>query len=663
MCYTFIQMLRISSRDAFYVGWQKENAMLLCFLLPFLYSLLLGCAWSAVFHKKFSSSLAPAFLTHILIVFLSGLIFGRLLIGIYGGIALAVIGILWAAYQNRGACSPTDSFRKLWDNGLFLFTLFYVFCFVTNCYKRFLWWDEYMHWGMFLKESLHLDTFYCASPLQFAHKDYVPALTLFETIWCRLCGGFSEPDAYRSMQIFMFSLLMPMFERFSRTQEIDRRAAGNSMIKNRLAEMSAAAFVLLIPLVFQTANGFMFYHSIYCDIPVGVVFFYSVFEAYRNHESMWYQSLLLTLSLSVMVLTKMTSMALMPLVLGFFAFKLLIASDRPVRRETFTCFIPQLLIPVSLWYAFNRYVDRFVDSTGDIQSYDGMKLSSVAEVFSDPAKSSIPYLGQVRELYIDRLLSEDVLLRGSYIVVLTVVVLAFVLLALLTGPGTQRRRLMWTGIWTLGSGILYAVLMYFLYATAFSEREALMLASFDRYMNSFLISVILLLTAAFYESELWKKHKRTFFVILLIFFLDLSLLHRNAFEQMLPGNLSHDEEKIAFYTEAASIINDTTPENARIYLLRRADNGSVMWRLRYLCSPRTIDWDSVGPPVTDFDVWSTDLSAGEFAERLKDYDYIFFFGVDDMFMEKYAGVFDNLPPEPDEKIFKLSSTESTLHLE
>lgn len=113
------------------------------------------------------------------------------------------------------------------------------------------------------------------SPLSFAHKDYVPGITLFEVIWCKLNGRYAEADVYRAIQIFMFSLLMPMFEGISEYIEENIYISTNTIknIKYRLFQLVAVIIVMLIPLVFSVSNAFCFYHSIYCDVAVGIVFF------------------------------------------------------------------------------------------------------------------------------------------------------------------------------------------------------------------------------------------------------------------------------------------------------------------------------------------------------------------------------------------------------
>lgn len=62
--------------------------------------------------------------------------------------------------------------------------------------------------------------------------------------------------------------------------------------------------VLLIPLLFSTSNAFYFYHSIYCDIAVGIVFFWCVFEAYREQDDLTYHLLSITIGVTILILSK-----------------------------------------------------------------------------------------------------------------------------------------------------------------------------------------------------------------------------------------------------------------------------------------------------------------------------------------------------------------------
>ena len=349
------------------------------FVCPLLYSFLMGLTWAQFFKRKFINSLAPAYMMHILFVMLTGILPPyRLSIGIYGGMVLTVMAACFIIFQNTRNRKITRENVKsflsafLSDEGVLLFLAFYVFFYLINFYKHFLEWDEFMHWGMFLKENLRLDRPYCTSQLSFAHKDYVPAISLFETIWCRLSGGFSEPDAYRAVQVFMFSLLMPMFEKvISHANTIFEESSCErklqQILKSLLFRFSAVLLVLIIPLVFNTKDCFRFYHTIYCDIAVGIVFYWCLFEVVRDCDDICYQMMILVIGCSTLVLAKMISMALLPLVSGLYFLRLVFFSEK--KSSLFRIFISTVTItgiPTLLWASYSAYVSKWVTKVGNI---------------------------------------------------------------------------------------------------------------------------------------------------------------------------------------------------------------------------------------------------------------------------------------------------------
>ncbi len=637
--------------------------LILRFVCPFIYSMIIGTAWSLWFKKKFSSSLAPSYLTHILVVLLSGLIFKRLSIGIYGGFVIAIAMLFFYVLKNKKTHKLTlDEIRKgiskIWNDGGFVFTVFYVFCFLMNSNKRFVSWDEFSHWGMFLKESIRLDSLYCMSPLNFAHKDYVPAVTLFESIWCKLSFRYAEPDVYRGIQIFMFSMLLPMFERF----DLYSLKLCNSRLSKRLFQLGSVIIVLLVPLIFNTSNAFFFYHSIYCDIAVGIVFYWCLYEAYRKYDNALYSFLVLTIGISVLVLSKMTAMALMPLVIALFAIKFVIFPENRGSRKNCVFFIPIIAVPVALWMWFNSFVTKHMGEQQGTQSYGGMKISSVKEVFTNPENSAITYLKQVKDAYTNAIIHRDILIHGSYVVAILFIVIAFFALTAFLTNEAQKKSVALVGIWTLAAGIYYALLMYFLYATAFSEHEATGLASYERYMNSFVIAALLLLIAVYYDSEIWKDHIKGFYLILIFMTMDLAFLHVGAFDQVLPGNITHDDEIVKAYTDSASIIMNTTADDDSIYIVKRGDNGDFIWHQRYYCSPRTIGGGSIGPMMYEGDIWSSDIEVDALVETLKDYEYIYFLELDEAFLTKYADAFDDPTQLIYGQIYRITDVDSKVKL-
>ena len=642
--------------------------IILRLICPFIYSFILGSAWSLWLKKKFFNSLAPAYLVHILIVLISGLMFNRLSVGIYGGIMIAAImlavGLIREGKKSKSYLAGIGKWiGKWWNEGGIVFTLFYIFCLLINSNKRFIMWDEFSHWGMFLKESLRLDSLFCMSPLEFAHKDYVPAITLFETIWCKLNFRYAEPDVYTGIQVFMFSLLMPLFEKFelySRKNTTGKQEGKKPLILslgNIVLLFCSVAFVLLIPLVFKTNDAFCFYHSIYCDVPIGIMLYWCLFEVYKEYEDYKYTFLLLTIGVSVLVLLKMTAMALVPLVIGLFILKNIFFTEKKIKGKAFALFVPTIVIPVSLWTWFNLFVMKNLGRLDGIQSYGGMKISSVKEVFTNPVNSSIPYLKTVKDRFFDAIIHRDILIRGSYIAVIIFIVLGFFALAIFS-ERKNRKKISLAGVWILVSSVYYMLLMYFLYATAFMEHEAVRLASYERYMNSFVISALLFLVAVYYYSEIWRKHFIVFCTVPLLSSLYLFFLHPEVFKQVLPGSITKDEEFIKEYTDSASVIIDSTEEDDSIYIINREGDEGFLWRQRYLCNPRTIGGGSIGSKINEGDIWSEDLKVIELVDILKCYDYVYFAKLDEDFLFKYSDVFDDNEQLVEGQLYKINYTDS-----
>ena len=638
-------------------------------ICPLIYSLVLGGVWSACFKKKFSSSLAPAFMVHILLVLLSGLIFNHLSIGIWGGIVIALAAALVLVLKHRKELTK-DNVRKyvtkLWNEGLFLFAVFYALCFLLNSTKCFIYWDEFSHWGIFLKENLRLDNFYCTSPMEFFHKDYVPAITLFETIWCKISFRYLEADVYRAMQVFMFSLLMPMLEKVSEhTVKKIGEYGKKSALKYRFYQLGAMFLVLFVPLLFRTIDGFAFYHTIYCDIAVALIFYWCVYESYKESDDKIYQFVSLTIALTVLVLTKMIAMAFLPLIFGVLIVRILFLSRSKMKARYWAFIIPLIGLPVAFWYWFNKFSDRFIEHSGEIQSYDGMSLSQIAEAFGDPAKSSISYLGIVRESYLTAVFTRNILAFGSYALILILITALFFVMAAFIKDKIEKKKTIAAGIWTILSGIYYAFLMYFMYCTNFEEYEARRLASFERYMNTFIIVALFLLLAVYFESELWKSKKKRLplYVLTGVIFAGIAVFYPEAVVQVLPGFVTGDERSMAVFTDGATVIKENTEENSSVYIVVRGDNGDYLRHQEYYCGPRTIGGGSIGPVMYDGDIWSEDMTVDEFIEDLEGYDYIYFSDVDDVFESKYSDAFEDPTLISDGVIYRIVEIDSKVYLE
>ena len=635
------------------------------FFAPLFYSLIIGYAWALIFRQKFLNSLATSYMAHILLVLLSGLLFKKLSYGIILGLVLAIFALIFGLIKEskKDKAFIKNRLNEFQEDGLFIFLIFYIFCFFINFGKRFTEWDEFSHWGMFLKECIRLDCLYCMSPLEFAHKDYVPAFTLFETIWCKLSGGFSEPNAYRAIQMLTFSWIIPICEVKIKSSDASYSAKTKKKRIMLLAVISTYCILLLL-----NQPGTSFFHSIYVDLPMGVLLAWCIVEIYRMKDKR-YLVVELMIGLTVLTLSKMIAIALLPLVLSLVFARFFIFKDNPEElqnktKNNYANIIKNIvllllmgILPAIIWLWFNLFVHKWCHTIGNKQSYFGMMASSILEPFKAIGKSNIEYLGTLRHNYIHAIFYTKLLIiGGSYFLILLLIVIALMVFAVLTKNSYFKKKVCCLNAWIIASGLYYSVLMYYLYATAFTEYEAVRLASYDRYMESFLVTVVLIAIGVYFEHRIFSGEKQRNGLLTASFALMsyMFLFHISAFDTVFTGYISKDINTIWNEWQFANDIIQSCPDAQRIYLVSRGDTGWILVKEKYYCNPIIIGGGSIGPAIDENDIWSIDYSVEEFVDELNKYDYICFHKIDDDFKDKYSVAFNDAYTIENGDIYKVS---------
>lgn len=189
-----------------------------------------------------------------------------------------------------------------------------------------------------------------------AHKDYVPAVTLFEYLWCRLSLAYSEANAYRGIQMLLVAVVLSVAEKI--------RTCGKA-IAGTLQYVFSVLVLMGIPLLFP---AFRFYHTIYEDAIFGILIFYALWVALQDQKSMRCRSVSLSIALSVLIMSKMTAA---PFVLLIWLFYLWNEQKLGRRfRNHWTWQLLPILGSAGIWLGYNQFVKRYVDMSGT-QSYGG----------------------------------------------------------------------------------------------------------------------------------------------------------------------------------------------------------------------------------------------------------------------------------------------------
>lgn len=593
--------------------------------LPLLYSLLVGTAYSMFFKKKFIDSIAPAFFIQILAMLITGVVFAKLSIGIWIVVVISFMTILFLCVKNKSASGLIEVFINSdhrFEVGIIVFFLLYCFIFVSNTGKKYFMWDEFSHWGWFVRENFQNDRLYCTSTKPFFHKDYVPGVAIFETLWVRLSIRYSEATVYRGIQMLQAAMMMPA------ALGADGILATKERGKKTVFVLVNLFIIFFMPLF----SSLPFYHTIYQDLILGVFVYYCFWIILTNKAGI-YSFFLLAISLSNLLLCKNTAVAFLPILLLFavvFWIKYDCGINSKVRILVGTiCAGAISIIP---WKVYTYFISSDKVGISGGQSYSSLSGESIIGVFLHDG--SITYQNDVENAYINALFQKGIVGNLSYVCVILICVVALLMLMLLTDKTVVRSKIRLIALWLFLAGVYYAFLMYFMYLLLFAESEAVSLASFNRYMSTFVLTALLITVAT---VLLYCSHRCYYLSYLIAIILAENILLFFGAFQMLPGIFTNDQVQFEGHID---YLNKSVPDGSKLMFVCDLEDMGAIGRIDYYCEDISFGGGIYGPKQYDEDVWSKDYSVEEFVDECSKYDYIYFFSYGDKFEDTYDDAFE-----------------------
>ena len=173
--------------------------------LLFLVWSILNCSiYVAFFKEKFGRLITISFIGYTLLSYLSGLIFENVLyIPFYISI-FAIIYIFVKLVKNKEE-------RLIFKNnfcsvGLILYVALFIVLLIIQRNKTLGHVDDYMHWGLFIKDILEYNKFSATlnNPFTWFHSDYPPFMQIFESVF----GSFGIKALSLSSCCFAFASIV-----------------------------------------------------------------------------------------------------------------------------------------------------------------------------------------------------------------------------------------------------------------------------------------------------------------------------------------------------------------------------------------------------------------------------------------------------------------------
>lgn len=486
-------------------------------------------------------------------------------------------------------------------------------------------WDEFTNWGLQLKNMFIFHGLANVEGVTTLGTGYPPATTVFEYFFSGFRKELVEGDMFRAMGILTVSVVLPVFKKFQ--------------WKKSIQAVLTAFLVFLLPAIFSKDMDYL--NTLYVDALMGLLLA-MILYIYFSEKFSKYSFIMIGMGAFVLSLVKSTGFPLAMVALVIIAFDVLFFKRKDLKGYR----IPFILIFV-------------IGLSGKITWWLFVKLTSLKEIWSDVDVSSIESQGIFTETRVKIIKNfirtffsgKDTSVEGIspfMWIIICAIIMIFIFLILRNKKKIKRAGLNFI-LLVLGY-LAYASSLMAMYLFLFIEYEGLSLASFGRYIDTFILAMLMFLVYIFIDL-LSSFSKTSFTVIVLCVFTIMAL--RMPFDYIKENTIdSHkyieeNNNKRATYSKVAGFNDFMNYKDERIYFISQKTRGLDYAISYYEATPVRLGYDfymgwSLGEPYYEGDIWTLDFSLEKWEKILKeDYTYVYLYKIDDKFKERYGSLFED----------------------
>ncbi len=593
--------------------------------------------YKTIFNKKIEETLPITILTYILIIFITGIYnamnIGFILILILN-LCLFIINILNFIKRKNTKNIITPS--------LILFIISYLFLIIITYGKVASKWDEFSHWALVVKNMFTLDNFGLGSDSNLMFKTYLSGTSMFQYFCMKLNGTFNESILYLGMDTMIISFLVPI--------------VSSIKTKNNFLQCILYFTIILIPTIFYDN----IYSSVYVDGILGIVFAYSLYSYFNNRENKLnaFDITNLICSLTMLVFIKESGLlfAIITYIIIlidnlFIRNKLKLKNFWKNNRYLILSILPPLIVKI-IWTLLLK-----------VNNVESSATNSILDTTFNILKTNIlPYQKETIKAFVKATFETNLTnspIHFSYYLLFSV----SIILGLITSNMTKKeenKSIKILNILIVLGYIGYALLVLLTYISVFSEYEATRLASFDRYMDSYALGVLIIQLAILIKELATNKQKLTIFIISLFAIFSFSINSETMLNVTIGSpadtinGLKIREEYNIYKNKITKYLNT----NEKLYFISTNDSGFDYYVAKYEITPIKISpgaW-SIGSPYDENDIWTKNKTKEEWKkELLENYDYVYLYDIDNEFKETYGELFENENIK-DNQLYKVINT-------
>lgn len=500
---------------------------------------------------------------------------------------------------------------------------------------RFLLWDEFSFWASSQKLIFETNALYQENSPLFI-KSYPPAQQLIQYYFTKFTF-WSEKNVLFAQIAWILAALM---------------CISGTIIQNKL--VSALAFISACTFLYFFNYGIV---SIYSDQLLGLIFATSVTLAFTETKGSS-NALILALAIGCLLLMKEIAVLLVMIVLAIYLTMQLIKVNEQSKK------IAQIIIKASISFLAVALFAWLIQTSwgwyvASINASRTLDLTVLTQI-TEPSQS-IRFTKTLVE-FIYRLFKNDYISLADVKPKLNISIAKFVvsqlILSILIVIMTPRvKRVMAVGlvIILLLGAIAYTGALTFTYFVFFTEYEGVRLASFERYLSTYMLAWAVIIYMLFIES-LSRFRKRYSVIAFVVVFSSMFYYAPRAFyadlKRIQPAG--QDLETRNKIEQLAQRLKKIIKSDEKAYFIAQNSNGleRTMFYYAVLPAPISMEWCwSLGKKYFDGDVWTCDT---HLSQVLKDYDYLAIYKADEQFWKNNGDLFDLDSKNFEEGIFKIN---------
>jgi len=586
---------------------------------------------SLIFNKKIEETISLWIFILIAFMYIFGIL-GLLKFGIYTVVLVSLMCALFCCYNIYK--NKQNFISHVLTPGFAIFIIFFILIWWAQRGRMLTSWDEFSHWGLVVKNMYIFNALGNYPDATTMFKGYPPATSLFEYFWVKLSGNFSEGNLFRAMNILYFSLMLPIFK------NIEWKHFGKIIIRT--------LFILILPLVFYKN----FYICITVDAILGIMFAYILINYFTN-ELDTYTILSISFALFILSLTKSSGSALAFITVLIIAMDILFINRQDLKRyigkgNSFKKFKRvvivsyPLLFTVAAKYSWSLYLS--ITKTNESWNTSKVTLHGLTSIFDG---SSLLYQKQTLINFFNFLsksLLTDHILKISFIGwMLILIFISIIFIYFICKEDDQKCFKVATIVLFVGAGI-YTLSLLVLYLFTYTEYEAVKLASCARYLDTYLLGILVFLIAMIclkdHENRVKSNLLTMFLILLLLLTTKLNPILDITF--LAPSSIKSSISLRKVFEPITKIKQTTSNKNDKVYFISIADEGFDLMVSKYNMTPIKLNigaW-SIGKPYYKGDIWTKDIDVNKWSEQLKNgYTYVYIYRTNALFNKDYGKIF------------------------